>query len=209
MTSREALARMLELKVPAVTTSEAASVLGQSAGTASRMLTRLADANLIRRAAHGVWWLASRAPGPLDLVEPLAAPFAAYVSLHSALYIHGLIEQIPVVTYAVTLGRTHRARIATGQVSFHHLAPELFGGSERDKNGVPIATAEKALVDFAWLSGTRGRLFAATPELTLPRRFDRRAVEHWSSRLKAPKARAQLERAWARLLGARARSSEV
>jgi len=205
MTSREALARMRELKVPAVTTSEAASVLGQSPGTASRMLTRLADAHLIRRAAHGVWWLDSRTPSALDMVETLAAPFAAYVSLHTALYIHGMIEQIPVVTYAVTLGRTHRTRISSGVVSFHHLAPELFGGAERDKNGVPVATPEKALVDFAWLSGTRSRLFSATPELSLPKRFDRRAVEPWMERLKSPKTRAQLERAWSRLVGSRPR----
>lgn len=209
MTSREALARMLQLKVPAVTTSEAASVLGQRAGTASRMLTRLADAGLIRRAAHGVWWLDPRTPSALDMVEPLAAPFAAYVSLHTALYIHGMIEQIPVVTYAVTLGRTHRARFASGEVSFHHLAAELFGGSERDKNGVPVATAEKALVDFAWFSGTRGKLFATTPELLLPKRFDRHAVDRWVLRLKSAKARVQLERAWARLVGSRARSPEV
>jgi hypothetical protein len=41
-----------------------------------------------------------------------------------------VIEQIPVVTFAVTLGRTHRVRSELGTVSFHHLAPELFGGAQ-------------------------------------------------------------------------------
>ena len=38
--------------------------------------------------------------------EHLASPFPAYVSLQSALYYHGMISQIPAVTYAVSLART-------------------------------------------------------------------------------------------------------
>jgi hypothetical protein len=36
-----------------------------------------------------------------------------------------------------------------GTFSFHHLAPEVFGDYEQTPTGVKLATAEKALFDWA------------------------------------------------------------
>lgn len=203
MRSRDALARLTQLGIEAATTSEAASVLRASPSAASAALTRLAAAGLIQRAAHGLWWLSPAPLDPLKLVEPAAAPFPAYVSLLTALHLHGLVEQVPAVTFAVTLGRTRRLRTCAGELSLHHLAPQLFGGAERTTGGVLLATPEKALVDLAWLAAGSSRLFTALPELELPPSFRRRAVKAWSRKLASTRMRTRLERAWRRLLEAR------
>jgi len=48
------------------------------------------------------------------LLEFLTAPFPAYVSLQSALYLHGMISQVPALTYAVTLARSRRLATPLG-----------------------------------------------------------------------------------------------
>src|SRR5690606_15021114 len=140
--------------------ADAAAALGLSTAAASQTLARLARAGLIRSVRHGTWWL-DDAPDPLRLPEHLTAPPPAYVSLQTALHRHGLIEQIPEVVYAVSLARTQRVTTKVGTFSVHHVAPEVFGGFEETERGAKIATAEKALFDFAYLSGGRSRLFTS------------------------------------------------
>lgn len=43
-----------------------------------------------------------------------------------SLFHHGLIEQIPSITYAVTLARPRRVKTPLGTISFHRMPPELF-----------------------------------------------------------------------------------
>jgi len=59
-------------------------------------------------------------------------------------------------------------------VSIHHVKPSFFGGFEVNaRTGIAMATPEKVLVDFLYLSPTCSRLFAALPELELPKGFRR------------------------------------
>jgi hypothetical protein len=138
----------------------------------------------------------------LLVVDHLAAPYPAYISLQTALYRHGMIEQIPNLIYAVTLGRTRRVTTTVGIYSLHHLLPELFGGYVIGDDGVKQATPEKTLVDMAWLSSAKSRLFSAVPELTLPPRFRRRAAAIWARRLTSPRARTLVTQRFAELLNA-------
>jgi predicted transcriptional regulator of viral defense system len=103
----------------------------------------------------------------------LSAPEPAYVSLQTALFHHGLIDQVPAVTYAMTTGRSRRMNTPIGTVSFHRLSPELFSGFRVENDGFKMATAEKALFDVIYLAPVRSRLFARLPELHIPRGF------HW------------------------------
>jgi predicted transcriptional regulator of viral defense system len=89
------------------------------------------------------------------------------------LFHHGLIEQVPAVTYAMTTGRTRRMNTPLGTVSFHRLPPELFSGFRVEDDGFKMATVEKALFDVIYLAPGRSRLFARLPELHIPRGF------HW------------------------------
>jgi len=194
----DALAGLRRLGVPVVTTADAAAALEISGGAANKTLGRLAAAGLIARIARGVWALSD----PLDqlvLPEHLTSPFPSYVSLQSALWFHGLIEQIPSVVFAVSLGRTRRLRTSFGSFSIHRVAPALFGGFETLPSGAKVATREKALLDLLYLSATRTRLFAALPELELPRAFDRRAAGPWIARITSPTLAAMVKAKWSAL----------
>lgn len=87
----------------------------------------------------------------------------------SALFRHGLIEQVPEVIYAVTLGRARRIGTPAGTVSLHRMPPQLFGGFETADDGTKVATSEKALFDLLYLSPTRTRLFVHLPEIDFPK----------------------------------------
>ena len=192
MNARDALLRLKRAEVPVVTTADAAALLGQSKFAASKTLGRLAASGLLTGVRHGLYALESE-PDPHRLAAHMTRPFDAYVSLHSALFLHGMIEQIPQVIYVVSLARSQTIRATVGTYSVHHIAPVLFGGFTTS-DGVALATPEKAIFDLAYLSGGRSRLFAKLPELELVHGFSRRRLRSWISRVESPRARTLLEK---------------
>ena len=171
MTQIEALRRLRELNAAGFETRDAAALFGTTIANAHMILRRLAAARFIVHIARGSWVLVERI-SRFALPAMLAAPYLAYVSLQSALFHHGLIEQVPAVVYAVTLGRTRRSKTPVATVSLHHLPPALFHGYEpHEKDGTLIATPEKALFDLLYLAPGRSRLFAKWPELEIPKGF--------------------------------------
>jgi predicted transcriptional regulator of viral defense system len=188
MNSLDAYAIVRKLGVPVIETADAAAALRQSTAAATKTLSRLAQAGLVTSVRHGTWWVDGEID-PYRLPEYLTAPLASYVSLHTALNLRGLVEQIPEVIYVVSLARTQRLVTQAGTFSIHRLAPEVFGGYEETKTGVKLATAEKALFDFAYLSAGRSRLFTALPELVIPRGFRRAELKRWVDRIPSSRSR--------------------
>jgi hypothetical protein len=119
------------------------------------------------------------------LPELLSDPYPSYLSLQTALYLHGMISQIPSITFAVTLARSGSVKTSVGEISFHHVGPKLFGGFEVHASGAKLATPEKALLDVAYLGSSKTRLFARLPELTLPKGFKASRAEEWLKRIEA------------------------
>jgi predicted transcriptional regulator of viral defense system len=197
--ARESLARLRALGIPFFRTSDAAAAWQQTNVTASQTLGRLAESGLVTSVRHGAWWIGDGLD-PYRLPEFLTNPQPSYVSVHSALYLHGVIEQIPAMVYVVTLARTQRIRTTAGTFSLHHLAPEVFGGYEEGPTGVKLATVEKALFDFAYLSPGRSRRFTSLPEVELPRGFRRAELQRWLRRIASTRTRTLTERALAGLL---------
>lgn len=193
MNAAEALGRLRRLGVPAATTSDAATALGSSIEAASQTLRRLAAAGLVTAVRKGLWAL-SDSPDPLQLAEWVTAPYPSYVSLQTALYRRGLIDQIPSMVFVVSLGRSARVLTRVATYSVHHLPPELFDGFVQDASGIKMAEPEKAIVDVLYLSPARGRLFAAFPELELPRAFSWRRARGWAGRIPSTRLRNIVER---------------
>lgn len=200
MNARDAYARLRRLGVPVIRTADAATALRLSTTAASMALSRLVAAGLVSSVRHGTWWI-DGVIDPYRLPGYLTAPLDSYLSLHTALHLRGLVEQIPEVFYAVTLGRTQRVTTRAGTFSFHHVAPEVFGGFEETERGIKLATAEKALFDFAYLSAGRSRLFATLPELELPRGFRRSELRRWLERVPSARSRTLTESRLAAFLG--------
>jgi predicted transcriptional regulator of viral defense system len=192
MNARDAFARLRRLEVPVIRSADAAAALGLSKTAATMTLSRLVEAGLVSPVRHGLWWVDGTVD-PYRLPEYLTAPLESYVSLHTALHLRGLIEQIPEIIYAVTLGRTQRITTRSRTFSLHHLAPEVFGGFEETSAGVKLATAEKALFDFSYLSAGRSRLFTTLPELELPRGFREKELRRWIGRIPSARSRTLTE----------------
>src|SRR5690606_37828292 len=111
-------------------TNDAGAQLGVTRPYASQILKRLASAGHVVHLSRGRWAFPNIKR--FALPEALTRPSPSYVSFHSALFHHGLIEQIPQVVYAATLAPTRRVATPLGVVSLHQLAPEMFGGYEYD-----------------------------------------------------------------------------
>ena len=191
----DALTTLSAMRVSVFDTGDAAARLGVNAAHASTVLARLAAATHVVRLRRGVWAFRDRVDA-LALPEYLTSPFPSYVSLQSALYRHGMIEQVPAITYAVSLARTRRFATPLGAVSIHHVDPGFFFGFEHvGTSGGRLATPEKALVDFLYLAPARSQLFRALPELELPAQFSARRARATVARIGSATRRAMVSRA--------------
>lgn len=123
MRPSDAYARLLDLGVATVETADVATVLRVTTSAATKLLGRLAAAKLILRLRSGLWLLARSAPDPYSLAEAITAPMSSYVSLQTALYLHGMIEQVPGVIYVASLARTQKITTSVGVFSVHHSLP--------------------------------------------------------------------------------------
>jgi predicted transcriptional regulator of viral defense system len=198
MNQAEALQGIQQLGVPSFETRDISALLRVSPANASVLLSRLASRGFVRRLTRGRWSIGAQSSQG-QLAEQVAAPAPAYVSLQSALFRHGLIEQIPEVLYAVTLGRARRVKTPSATVSLHRIPPILFGGYDMADDGTKTATAEKALFDLLYLSPSRSRLFASLPEIELPRSFRWPEVARWAKRIAGKSRRTFVERRIAEL----------
>jgi predicted transcriptional regulator of viral defense system len=167
---------------PVFTTGDAALHLGMTRSAVSRALSRLAGAGLVLSIRRGLWSLETQLD-PLRLPEYLTAPFPAYVSLQTALQLHGMISQLPRVIYVASLAPTRRIKTRVADYSVHRLAPTFFGGFVTTPGGVRLASPEKALLDTLYLIPARSRLFAMLPEVEIPQTFDRKAARLWSEQI--------------------------
>jgi predicted transcriptional regulator of viral defense system len=198
MNQLEALRRLQQLGAPVFETRDASALLAVSPANAHMLLRRLATQGQVVHLARGKWLLDNRV-SRFALPELLSAPYPSYVSMQSALFHHGLIEQVPAVVYAATLGRPRRLTTPLGVISFHRLPPDLFSGFEVADDGAKIASPEKALFDTLYLAPARSRLFARLPELDIPPRFRWQELRSLAARVNSPTRRAYIERRIAEL----------
>ena len=180
------------------TTSDVLTLTGMRRSAATHALHRMAARRLVVRVQRGVWVNGMvEDVSPYELVRHLAAPWPAYVSLYSALADHGVVQEIPHITYAVTAGRTRRCQTPLGALYFHHLPARLIWGYVMKQVGrgvFPLAEPEKAWLDLAYL--------ALTPRspLALPPRRERRwplnaaTLKAYAARFEYPPLAASLRR---------------
>ena|SRR5688572_3850669 len=190
MNQIEALQRLRTLATPVVETRDVAALLQVSASNATTILRRLAAEGMVVHLTRGRWLL-NQKMDRLALPELVSAPYPAYISLQSALFHHGLIEQIPSILYAVTPARPRRLQTPMGTISFHRMPPELFKGFElATASDAKIAVPEKALFDLIYLAPGRSRVFSRLPELTIPRRFRWQRLKEYTELVKSSGRRA-------------------
>jgi hypothetical protein len=189
----EALRRLRELRTPVFETRDASALFEVTSANANMILRRLADQELVTHLTRGRWLMGDSLPR-FALPELISAPYPAYVSMQSALFHRGLIEQVPAVIYAATLSKPRRVRTPLGTISFHRLPAELFLGYELELDGSKVASSEKALFDTLYLAPARSRLFARLPELEIPREFGWQRLREFASLVRFVRRRVHIER---------------
>ena len=167
----EYLSRLKGMGQTVLRTADVMALFDIEKDHATKILSRLSSSGHMFRIKRGLWVIEQKTD-PMILAEYLTAPFPCYISLQTALCHHGMISQIPDVIYCVSIARTCSYNTPVGTFSVHHVAGDFFFGYEETGiDGVKMASPEKALLDFLYLSSTRSRLFAALPELELPQGF--------------------------------------
>lgn len=198
----EALNCLKNFRQPVITTNDAAVLLNINNAHASKLLARLAEHEHLVKLKHSLWAF----PEKIDLLAIpayLTAPFPSYISLQSALYYHGMIEQIPEIVYAVSLARTQRFNVFMGTISIHHIQPDFFFGFEMDaKANVAMATPEKALLDLLYLSPAKTNLFKRLPELELSERFSIKNAKAMIKRIPSARRQKMVQNQFQQLLSA-------
>jgi predicted transcriptional regulator of viral defense system len=167
----DAYQKIKALNVTVFQTRDIAAYFNIDISHASKLLVRLALSSLVIRLARGRWGLPEYID-TLQLPELLTTPYPSYISLQTALYYHGMISQVPNVIYSVSLAKTQRIHTPLATISIHHIQPDFFCGYHTNDKDIKIATPEKAIIDFLYLSPTKTRLFASLPELEWPDKFD-------------------------------------
>jgi len=171
---------------PIFTTRQIAILRGSSIAATSQTLARLDQYGLVKKVARGLWCLPHDPRfSQYSLVPFLVGAHRAYVSLISALHLHGLIEQIPEVIYAVTTGHTRMRDTPFGSFSFHRIHPHFFVGFDwyGRRQDFLVATPEKALVDSLYLSSRKNRRFRFFPEINLGDGFNFKLAYKWAHRI--------------------------
>lgn len=190
----EDLTRLRAIGVPVVRTNDAAGVWETSRATASQMLARLRKAGHVIRLQRGLWLL-ELALNPWKLHPFLTDPTPSYLSLQTALFHHGMIEQIPTTIHVVSTMKSRTLPTGVGTFSVHQVAPRFFSGFSPWEGGpAQMASPEKAIVDFFYFRQARGRGFRALPELELPKSFRRGDVRRYAALIASSSRRALVER---------------
>ena len=163
----DAALQLKKLEVTVFTTNDAATLLQITSSHASHILNHLGKAGILFKLYKGLWGFKGQVDR-LALPSYLSAPFPAYISLQTALQIHGIIEQIPEVVYAVSTARTRRYKTKIATISLHHLNMNFFFGYEYTADpAILIATPEKALIDYLYFKPGKSGYFKALPEIDL------------------------------------------
>ncbi len=167
----EAYKKLRAINVEVITTNDVAACLSISTTNASKLLSRMAEHDLLIKAVRGIW-IFPEGFDPLTLPQYLTRPYPSYISLQTALYYHGFIEQIPEVIYAISIARPKRYVTPVGVFSIHHVHEEfMFAFDNYEDSDIKMAAPEKALIDLLYLTSSKTALFRSLPELEIPKTF--------------------------------------
>lgn len=187
-----ALKVLNSMQTPLFRTSDFAMAMSISNKYAYKLLKQLSENDHIYHLKRDLWGLTNQV-NLLMVPDYLTAPMPSYISLHSALYVHGLISQIPATTYAVTTARTRQYTTPLGMVSTHNIKPELFiGYSYIPDKYLKIATPEKALFDYFYFKPAKSKLFYGLPEVDIPSEFNWLKLREYSELVANPSRKKML-----------------
>lgn len=130
---------------------------GLSREALHRALQRLRKNKIIYKLGKGFYANSFITPR-LEQIACLLYP-PAYISLESALFSHGILEQTPHVLTCLTTNKTKQFTTDMGDIHYSHIKKSLFFGY-RIEDRIPLASPEKAALDFVYLQLKGGNKIA-------------------------------------------------
>ena len=161
-----------------------------------RQLSRWAGNGRLYRLRRGLYALAPPyrkvKAHPFVVANRMVRP--SYVSLQSALAIHGLIPEFVPVTTSITTGRPGEFSTPLGTFVFRHVRTPLFQGFREvemdSRQPAFVATPEKALLDLLYLEkGSDSEANLAELRLEIDEGFDLEELERFSRIFRSGKVR--------------------
>lgn len=138
------------------TTRTLVSLFGvKKENTALVIIGRLVKIGILEKLEKGKYQLVSRPADTFSLAHFLYQP--SYISLETALNLHGILSQFPYEITSVTTNKKREKIVADKPFVYLHLMPSLFWGYAKQDNAL-IAEPEKALLDMVYFvsKGERG-----------------------------------------------------
>ncbi len=137
-------------------------------------IQRMLKKNIINTVVHGVYELTEK---PLSAFEKAQAINPnSYISLETALNVHGVLSQFPHIITSVTPGKTKT--VDSGQTyAYFHIKPNLYSGYTIT-DGYLMATPEKALIDYLYFA-SKGLRSPDISEFDLSH-IDKKALSQYS-----------------------------
>jgi len=118
-----------------------------------RAIQRMRQKKILFKLGKGLFANSFATPRLEEIAGYLYPP--CYVSLESALFMHGIMDQAPHVLTCVTTNKTKRFNTELGEIHYSHIKRELFFGYGIEDR-VPLAVPEKAALDFVYIQRQNG-----------------------------------------------------
>ncbi|MCK5447839.1 MAG: type IV toxin-antitoxin system AbiEi family antitoxin domain-containing protein [Gemmatimonadetes bacterium] len=188
---------------PVFSTEDVARVTGSQRSNTSRDLSRMASEGMITRVRRGLWAVQGHPDfSPLAVVPHLFdGERTGYVSILSALSLHGLIEQIPRRVHIVSEKQRPKLETPVGTFEFHRISGTLFSGFKPygSLGLFDIASPEKAMFDTLYVSARKGKRYSHLPEVSLGSEFSKSAMDGWIAKVSDPRLRSAVSSRWEEL----------
>ncbi len=118
-----------------------------------RAIHRLVSKNLLLKLSKGLYANSFSLPSLEEAAGVLYPP--CYISLESALFMHGISEQTPHVLTCISTNKTKTFHTDIGEIAYSHVKKELFFGYEFSDQSF-LASPEKAALDYVYIQRKNG-----------------------------------------------------
>lgn len=159
------LRNLKRLKKPYFTLRDFQKILGRDKNATAVTLNRYTKSGLIKKLATNIYVPALSEYDLEEIANTYYSP--SYLSFESALAKYGILSEKPYILTLATPRRTKKIALGKTEVEYRNIKKELFYGFVR-KNGLDIATPEKALLDQVYFS-VFGKGELKTEKLSLER----------------------------------------
>jgi len=124
-----------------------------SSSSLKKAIYRLVRKKLLLKLSKGLYANSFHLPSLEEAAGVLYPP--SYISLESALFLHGISEQTPHVLTCISMNKTKTFHTEIGEIAYSHIKKDLFFGYDFSDHFF-LAYPEKAVLDYVYIQRKNG-----------------------------------------------------